>query len=93
MTIRATVQSSGNTRAKITSTTSNRPERVAVTVPATATAINNADFSLKSLGDVDVSNLADGGILQFRSSDGKFVLRNELEETVTGALTLNAGNF
>ena len=55
--------------------------------------LNNADFNLKSLGDVDTSTLADGGILQFRSSDGKFVLRNELEETVTGALTLNAGNF
>ena len=93
MAIKATIQSSGNTSAKITSTTSNRPERVAVTVPATSALLNNSDFSLKALADVDVSNLANGGVLQCRSSDGKFVLRNELEETVSGALTLNAGNF
>ena len=78
--------------AKIQSNNSNRPQRVSVTVPATATGSGGAT-SLKTLTDVDVSNLADGGVLQFRSSDGKFVLRNELEETISGALTLNAGNF
>ena len=93
MAINATVNSNNSVSAKIQADTSSGPQRVQVTVPAQQTALNNADFNLKSLGDVDTSTLADGGILQFRSSDGKFVLRNELEETVTGALTLNAGNF
>jgi len=44
------------------------------------------------LGDVDTTSLNDGAILQYRSSDGKFVTRTEIV-TTTGTLTLNAGAF
>jgi len=44
------------------------------------------------LGDVDTSSLEDGAILQYRSSDAKFVARTEIV-TTTGTLTLNAGAF
>lgn len=78
--------------AKIQSNNSNRPQRVSVTVPAQQTAINNSDFNLKSLGDVDAANAQDGALLQYRASDGKFVTRTELE-TDTGTLVFNAGAF
>ena len=38
------------------------------------------------------TSLEDGAILQYRSSDAKFVTRNELV-TTTGTLTINAGSF
>jgi len=44
------------------------------------------------LGDVDTTSLDDGAILQYRSSDGKFVSKTEIV-TTTGTLTLNAGAF
>jgi len=78
--------------AKINSNNSNRPQRVSVTVPAQQTALNNSDFLLRSLGDVDANNAQDGALLQYRASDRKFVVRTELE-TDTGTLKLNAGAF
>ena len=78
--------------AKINSNNSNRPQRVSVTVPAQQTALNNSDFLLRSLGDVDANNAQDGALLQYRASDGKFVTRTELN-TDQGTLILNAGAF
>ena len=78
--------------AKINSNNSNRPQRVSVTVPAQQTALNNSDFLLRSLGDVDANNAQDGALLQYRASDGKFVTRTELN-TDQGILILNAGAF
>jgi len=78
--------------AKINSNNSNRPQRVSVTVPAQQTALNNSDFLLRSLGDVDANNAQDGALLQYRASDRKFVVRNELD-TDQGILKLNAGAF
>ena len=42
--------------------------------------------------DVDATSIADGALLQFRSSDQKFVARNNLD-TSTGTLVFNGGNF
>ncbi len=78
--------------AKIQSDNGNRPQRVSVTVPAQQTAINNSDFTLKQLGDIDATNAQDGAILQYRASDQKFVTRTEIE-TTTGTLSLNGGAF
>lgn len=92
MAITATVSSSSSTTAKIKQDTSNGPQRVQVTVPAQQTAINNSDFLLRSLGDVDANNAQDGALLQYRASDRKFVVRTELE-TETGTLIFNGGAF
>ena len=78
--------------AKIQSDNSNRPQRVSVTVPAQQTAINNSDFLLRSLGDVDANNAQEGAILQYRASDRKFVVRTQID-TDQGTLFLNAGAF
>ena len=42
--------------------------------------------------DVDATSIADGALLQFRSSDQKFVARNQLD-TSTGTLVFNGGSF
>jgi len=78
--------------AKINSNNSNRPQRVSVTVPAQQTAINNSDFLLRSLGDVDANNAQEGAILQYRASDRKFVVKTQID-TDQGTLFLNGGAF
>lgn len=77
--------------AKINVNTSAGPEKVSVTLPS-AQAAANSSLQLKLLGDVDASNLNDGALLQYRSSDGKFVTRNEIV-TTTGTLLFNCGSF
>ena len=71
--------------ATIGSNNTNGPKKVSVTVPAQQNLIRNSDFLLKSLGDVDSANAQEGGILQYRASDGKFVLRT-LIDTPQGEL-------
>ena len=78
--------------ATIGSNNTNGPKKVSVTVPAQQNLIRNADFLLKSLGDVDAANAQEGGILQYRASDGKFVLRT-LIDTQEGELRLTGGTF
>ena len=77
--------------AKINVNTSQGPQNVSVSLPS-AQAAQNSSLQLKLLGDVDTTSLEDGAILQYRSSDAKFVTRNELV-TTTGTLTINAGSF
>ena len=77
--------------ATINPQTSAGPQKVSVTLPAAAAA-QNSSLSLKLLGDVDVTSLNDGALLQYRASDGKFVSRNEIV-TTTGTLTFNGGTF
>jgi len=77
--------------AKINAPTSSGPQKVSVTLPS-GQAAENSSLSLKLLGDVDVTSLNDGALLQYRSSDGKFVSRNETV-TTTGTLTFNGGSF
>tara|TARA_B100001564_G_C20471059_1_gene592647 strand:- start:138 stop:386 length:249 start_codon:yes stop_codon:yes gene_type:complete len=77
--------------AKINVNTQSGPQQVSVSLPSAQAAQNNS-LQLKLLGDVDTTALNDGAILQYRSSDGKFVTTNEIV-TTTGTLTLNAGAF
>ena len=74
-----------------TSTSSGAQKKVSVTLPS-GSSLQNSSLSLKLLGDVDVTNLNDGALLQYRASDGKFVSRNEIV-TTTGTLTFNGGTF
>ena len=77
--------------AKINVNTSQGPQQVSVSLPS-AQAAQNSSLQLKLLGDVDTTTLNDGAILQYRSSDGKFVTRTEIV-TTTGTLTFNCGAF
>ena len=77
--------------AKINVNTSHGPQQVSVALPS-AQAAQNSSLQLKLLGDVDTTSLDDGAILQYRSSDGKFVSKTEIV-TTTGTLMLNAGQF
>lgn len=78
--------------ATIGSNNTNGPKKVSVTVPAQQNLIRNSDFLLKQLGDVDSANAQEGGLLQYRASDGKFVLRT-LIDTPLGQLRLTGGTF
>ena len=89
--ITATVGQSNSTTANIGVNTASGPQTVSVSLPS-AQAAQNSSLQLKLLGDVDTTTLNDGAILQYRSSDAKFVARNEIV-TTTGTLTLNAGAF
>ena len=77
--------------AKINAPTSSGPQKVSVTLPS-GQAAENSSLSLKLLGDVDVTSLNDGALLQYRSSDVKLVSRNEIV-TTTGTQTFNGGSF
>ena len=89
--ITATVGQSNSTTANINVSTADGPQTVSVALPS-AQAAQNRSLQLKLLGDVDTTSLNDGAILQYRSSDGKFVSTTEIS-TTTGTLTLNAGQF
>ena len=89
--ITATVGQSNSTTANINVSTADGPQTVSVALPS-AQAAQNRSLQLKLLGDVDTTSLNDGAILQYRSSDGKFVSKTEIS-TTTGTLTLNAGAF
>jgi hypothetical protein len=89
--ISATVGQSNSTTASIGVNTASGPQTVSVSLPS-AQAAQNSSLQLKLLGDVDTTTLNDGAILQYRSSDAKFVTTNEIV-TTTGTLTINAGAF
>ena len=89
--ITATVGQNNSTTANIGVNTAAGPQTVSVSLPS-AQAAQNSSLQLKLLGDVDTTTLDDGALLQYRSSDGKFVTRTEIS-TTTGTLTLNAGAF
>ncbi len=54
--------------AKINVNTSQGPQQVSVALPS-AQAAQNSSLQLKLLGDVDTTDLNDGAILQYRSSE------------------------
>ena len=89
--VTATVGQSNSTTASIGVNTASGPQTVSVSLPS-AQAAQNSSLQLKLLGDVDTTTLNDGAILQFRSSDAKFVTTNEIV-TTSGTLTINAGAF
>ena len=53
--------------AKINAPTSSGPKKVSVTLPLDKQSLQNSSLSLKLLGDVDVTNLNDGALLQYRA--------------------------
>ena len=55
-------------------------------------AAGSSENRILIAADVDATSIADGALLQFRSSDQKFVARNNLD-TSTGTLVFNGGNF
>ena len=76
----------------------NQPQVTRVTVPGpqgpTGGQAASANINLNDLQNVDVTSfpLADGSLLQYRSSTGKWTARNELD-TTTGNLVLSGGSF
>ena len=76
----------------------NQPQVTRVTVPGpkgdSGSVVGAASLELSGLADVDTTSfpLADGSLLQYRSSTGKWTARNELD-TTTGNLVLSGGSF
>jgi hypothetical protein len=89
--VKAVINTTGGVTAKITPKTGGLPQQVSVQIPS-GSALQNSSLSLKLLGDVVTTGIQDGALLQYRSSDEKFVARNELE-TETGTLRFNGGTF
>ncbi|SUZ58870.1 uncharacterized protein METZ01_LOCUS11724 [marine metagenome] len=89
--ITATVGQKTTTTANINVNTGDGPEAVSVTLPSTV-AVQNSSLKFALLGDVDTTHLDDGAMIQYRSSDNKFVTRTEIV-TTTGTLLFNCGSF
>jgi hypothetical protein len=89
--VKAVINSTGGVTAKITPKTAGLPQQVSVQLPSGSTLQNSA-LSLKLLNDVVTTGIQDGALLQYRSSDEKFVARTELT-TDTGTLKFNGGTF
>jgi hypothetical protein len=89
--VKAVINTTGGVTAKITPKTGGLPQQVSVTLPS-GSALQNSALSLKLLGDVVTTGIQDGALLQYRSSDEKFVARSELD-TETGTLRFNGGTF
>ena len=89
--VKAVINTTGGVTAKITPKTGGLPQQVSVQLPS-GSALQNSSLSLKLLGDVVTTGIQDGALLQYRSSDEKFVARSELD-TETGTLRFNGGTF
>ena len=89
--VKAVINTTGGVTAKITPKTGGLPQQVSVQLPS-GSALQYSALSLKLLGDVVTTGIQDGALLQYRSSDEKFVSRSELE-TTTGNIIFNGGNF
>ena len=89
--VKAVINTTGGVTAKITPKTGGLPQQVSVQLPSGSTLQNSA-LQLKLLGDVVTTGIEDGALLQYRSSDEKFVARTELA-TDTGTLRFNGGTF
>ena len=77
-----------------------RPKVIRVTVPGLQGPAGpsgpagsfNLSGEISNSSDIDVSNLADGAILQYSADTVKWVARNEID-TTSGKLKLNGGIF
>jgi hypothetical protein len=74
-------------KAKINSNNSSGPQQVSVSSPS-FTRVG----SLKSMSDVNVTDLQDGAMLQYDAATDKFITKTEID-TPTGTLKLNGGRF
>jgi hypothetical protein len=96
MAITATV----NTRRSVVGSVSqgNQPQVTRVTVPGpkgdAGSIVGAASLQLSALSDVDVVSgpLADGSLLQYRTSTQKWTATNQLG-TTTGNIVLSGGSF
>tara|TARA_E500000178_G_C16517797_1_gene528720 strand:- start:44 stop:316 length:273 start_codon:yes stop_codon:yes gene_type:complete len=88
--ITATVNSGTNIRGSISQGKTAAVTRV--TVPGPKGDTGEAATTLAGLSDVDVTSLADGALIQYSATDGKFVATNELD-TQTGELRITGGIF
>ena len=70
----------------------NHPTVTRVTVPGPQGPSGASTNNVSEAADVDASSLNDGALLQYRSSDNKWVARNEIE-TITDSLAFNGVNF
>lgn len=63
-----------------------------VTVPGPKGDTGEAATTFAALSDVNTTSLADGAIIQYKASTGKFTAVNELD-TTTGTLNITGGIF
>ena len=67
-----------------------------ITVPGPAGPAGAAGSSVNNISqsqDVEVTGIANGALLQYRSSDGKWVARNQLDTSAGVTLVFNGGSF
>jgi phage baseplate assembly protein gpV len=85
--VRAVINNTGGTTAKINTSTSSGPQQVSVAVPSISSS-----NTLRALTDVNATTLVDGALIQYDSATDKFVTKTTIE-TTTGTLRFNGGNF
>ena len=88
--ITATVQNNNTVVGSISQ--GNQPQVVRVTVPGPKGPAGEAAQTFSGLSDVDVTNLADGAMIQYDGNTQKFKATNEID-TDTGEIRLNGGAF
>ena len=90
MAITATVNGNTNIRGSVSEGKTAAVTRVTIQGPKGDTG--EAATSFASLSDVNTTGLADGAIIQYKASTGKFTAVNELD-TTTGTLNITGGIF
>ena len=88
--ITATVQRNNTVVGSVSA--GNQAQVVRVTVPGPKGPQGDAGGTFAALTDVDVTNLADGALIQYDGSTQKFTATNELD-TDAGEIRLNGGAF
>ena len=90
MAITATVNSNTNIRGSVSEGKTAAVTRVTIQGPKGDTG--EAATSFATLSDVNTTGLADGALIQYKSSTGKFTAVNEID-TTSGTLRITGGIF
>lgn len=90
MAVNATVNTPRTTKASLSQANTSQVVRVTVPGPK-GDAGDLTGLTLQQIGNVDATNIADGSVLQFNSTQDRFVTVNDLHNT--GTFTINGGNF
>lgn len=90
MAITATVNNSTNIRGSVSEGKTAAVTRVTIQGPKGDTG--EAATSFATLSDVSTAGLADGALIQYKSSTGKFTAVNEID-TTSGTLRITGGIF